>query len=84
MWLTDLKIAIVEKDIDKLSKLIDEIPQLETEQEMQEALYLAKEVSSLAQDLKDETSISMKQIKKNLNFLKSTEAKATSTLNIRS
>ena len=43
MWLTDLKIAIVEKNIKKLDSLMDEIPQLDTNKERGEALYLIKE-----------------------------------------
>jgi len=84
MWLTNLKIAIVEKDIEKLDKLIDEIPKLETKAEMEEALYLVKEASNLATTLKNETVKSMKQINNNLNYIKSTQHKSSSKFDIKS
>ena len=71
MWLNDFKIAIVEQNIEKLNELMDSIPQLETKEEMTEALYLIKEASELVQNLKNETSNSMGQIRKNLHYLKS-------------
>ncbi len=83
MWLTKFKIALVEKDIDKLSKLMNNLPELETKKEMQEAQYLIKEATSLVHTLKNETSSSMKQIKKNLEFLKSTEAPKIAKLDIK-
>ena len=84
MWLTKLKIAIVEKDVDKLSKLMENIPKLESVEEMSEAVYLIREASELVYTLQDETSATMKQIKKNLTFLKATEAPKTSQLDIKS
>ena len=83
MWLNDFKIAIVEQNIEKLNELMDSIPQLETKEEMTEALYLIKEASELVQNLKNETSNSMGQIRKNLHYLKSTQNQATSNLEIR-
>ena len=84
MWLTNLKIAIVEKDSDKLNNLINDIPEFENTQEMQEALCLTKEALTLLHTLKDETVDSMKQIKKNLDFLKSTQAPLATKLDIKS
>ena len=84
MWLTNLKIAIVEKNIEKFSELMDEIPQLQTQAEMEEALYLIREASNLVHTLKDETLSSMKQIKNNLNYIKSTQNKSKSKFDIKS
>ncbi len=84
MWLNNFKIAIVQKDTDRLSELLESLPQLKNTKEMQEALYLIREASELVYGLQDETTSSMRQIKKNLNFLKSTELKAPSTLDIKS
>ena len=84
MWLTDFKIAIVEQDIDRLNELMDSIPQLETKEEITEAIYLIKEASELVHDLKNKTSNSMGQIKKNLHYLKSTQNQTSSKLDIRS
>ena len=73
MWLTSLKIAIVEKNTDSLGKLLDELPELTDQEEIEQAVYLLREASKLLHTLKDETSASMKQIKKNLQFLRSTD-----------
>lgn len=84
MWLDKLKIAIIEKDPNALGKLLDDIPQLQTPKEIEEAIYLLKEANSLMQSLKDETKASMKQIKKNLDFLRSTDIPTSKKLDIKS
>ena len=68
MWLTNLKIAIVEKDTDKLNKLLDEMPQLKDTNEIQDAMYMLREAFELMYTLKDDTKKSMVQIKKNIDF----------------
>lgn len=83
MWLTKLKIAIVEKNPDLLEKLLDDIPDLDSADDIQTAIYLLREAAELMHTLKDETSSTMKQIEKNLSFLRSTEEKAKSTLDIK-
>jgi hypothetical protein len=83
MWLTKLKIAIVEKNPDALNKLLDEIPQLENQKEIEEAVYLLKEATALMESLRDETKASMKQIKKNLDFLRSNDIPTSKKLDIR-
>lgn len=84
MWLTKLKIAIIEKNPDALGKLLDEVPQLESQKEIEEGLYLLKEATALMNTLKDETKASMKLIKKNLDFLRSTDIPTSKKLDIRS
>lgn len=84
MWLTKLKIAIVERNPDALNKLLDDIPQLGEQKEIEEAIYLLKEADRLIHTLKDETSASMKQIKKNLDFLRSNDIPTSKKLDIRS
>jgi len=84
MWLTKFKIALVEKDTEKLSELMENIPKLESVDEMQEAFYLTKEAQELVSTLQSETATSMKQIKQNLNFLKSTQEPKVSKLDIKS
>jgi len=84
MWLTKLKIALVEKDTEKLSELMENIPKLESVDEMQEARYLIKEAQELVYTLQNNTSASMKQIKQNLTFLKSTQEPKVSKLDIKS
>jgi hypothetical protein len=84
MWLTKFKIAIIEKNPDALNKLLDDIPQLQSPKEIEEAVYLLKEATALVNNLKDETKASMKQIKKNLDFLRSTDIPTSKKLDIRS
>jgi len=82
MWLTKLKAALVEKNTDAINMLLDDIPTLNTEDEVQQALHLLSEASKLVETLKDETVLSMTQIKKNISFLHSTKENAKSSLDI--
>ena len=84
MWLISLKIAIVEKNTDRLSELMDDIPQLEKKEDIEQAIYLIKEATELVLRLQDKTSASMKQMKKNIDFLKSTEHRTSNRLDIKS
>ena len=84
MWLNSLKIAIVEKNTDKIDKLLDELPQLEDNADIEQAIYLLREASELVHTKKDETSASMQQMKKNINFLKSTQVQIKNKLDIKS
>ncbi len=84
MWLTKLKVALIEKNTDSLGELLDNIPQLSDAKEVQEAIYLLKEASELIHTLKDETTSSMKRIQKNLAFLRSTEMPSRKLLDVRS
>ena len=83
MWLNKLKIAIIEKNTDSLALLLDNIPKLEDEKSRQEAIYLLREASELLHTLQEETSASMKQIKKNLQFLRSTDIPISRNLDIK-
>jgi len=84
MWLNELKVAIIEKNTDKLSTLMDSLPQLSDAKEIDEALHLLKAATSLVLGLKDETQASMIQMKKSINFLKSTQGLISSKLDITS
>ncbi len=78
MWLTSLKIAIIEKNTNNLDKLMEDIPSLSEQEDIQQAIYLLREASELVHTLKDEAAVSMKKIEKNIKFLRSTET-STST-----
>lgn len=82
MWLNQLKIAVVQKNMELLSSLLDAIPTLENIQDIETALYLLQEATTFTQELKDETATSMTQIKKNLDFLNSTVANKTAKFDI--
>lgn len=83
MWLTELKIAIIEKDTKRLDALLDHTPQMESIQEIEEAIYLLREANEMMQYLKDETAASMKQIKKNVGFLDSTHVQTKRQIDIK-
>lgn len=84
MWLNQLKIAVVQKDMELLSSLLDDIPTLEDAKDIETALYLLQEAASITQQLKDETATSMTQIKKNIDFLNSATADKTAKFDITS
>ncbi len=84
MWLTKLKIAIIEQNTETLNKLLEEVPKFTDVEDAQKAMYLLREASILLHTLQDETSENMKQIKKNLSFIKSTQPQLDSKLNIQS
>ena len=83
-WLTSLKIAIVEKNTDAIDALLDKTPNFEDTKDVEEAMYLLKEASELLYGLKDETAMCMAQIKKNIEFLHSTQPANKNTLDISS
>ena len=82
MWLNQLKIAVVQKDVEQLEKLLDDLPKLDDAKEIEEALYLLHEATNILQNLKDKTAASMAQMKKNIDFLNSTEANRTAKFDI--
>lgn len=84
IWLNNLKIAIIEKNTDAIDDLLEELPKFENMEEMKEAQYILKEAAILLHTLKNETQTSMRQIEKNLSFLRATEAKSSTTLDIKS
>mgnify|MGYP000138324411 CR=1 FL=1 len=83
MWLKELKIAIVEKNTDKLNSLMENLPELTTKEDIDSAICLLKEATDLVTSFRDETEASMIQMKKNIKFLKATESKRPSKLDIK-
>lgn len=84
MWLSKLKIAIVQKDTASMQKLLDTTPNFSSEKESTEALYLMANAIELVTNLKDKTQISMQQMKKNIEFLETTQSEITSKLDLKS
>jgi len=68
MWLKELKIAVIQKNVEQVEK----------------TLYLLEEAKSIVQGLKDETAESMAQMKKNIDFLNSATADKTAKFDITS
>lgn len=73
MWLNKFKIALIEKNTDEIDKLLDETPKFANKRDTQEAIYLMREASKLFYTLKDETKVIISQLKKNIDFLNSTQ-----------
>ena len=84
MWTRKFQIAIIEKNTDELENLLSSMPEFDSVQEMESVMYLLREAAELVYTLKDETALAMSQIKKNINFLKSTQAPRTNKLDIKS
>ena len=84
MWLNKLKIAVAEKDTDKLAELLDNIPKFDNLKDIEKAAFLLKNAMDLLENLKNETALSMKRVKKNLDFLKSTQPSTPNKLDIKS
>ena len=84
MWLKEFKIALVEQNIDKLMALMESVPKLEDPKELDEALHLIAAATTLVESLRDDTKTSMVQMKKNMDFLESTQAPSVGKLDITS
>jgi hypothetical protein len=84
MWNKVLQIAIVEKNPQKIQELLETPLDFATLEEMREAQYLLAEASELMHELKDSTAKTMKQIRKNIDFLQSTQAKTPNKFDIKS
>ena len=84
MWLNQLKVAVVQRDTELLSSLLDDIPALEDAQDIETAIYLLQEATTIMHQLKDETAVSMKQIKKNIDYLNSSVADQKSQFDVTS
>lgn len=83
MWIKELKIAIIEKNVDKIDKLLKDIPQLEDSADMEESIYLLEEAANLLKSLQSTTQVAMIKIKKNIDFLRSTEHKHSKRIDIK-
>jgi len=81
-WLNSLKVAIITKDVKKISTLINEMPKFKDVKQMKEAQHLIKEAYLLISTLKEETLKQINQIKKNINFLESTMHEKKNSLDV--
>ncbi|MCK9492386.1 MAG: hypothetical protein M0Q24_09855 [Sulfurimonas sp.] len=83
MWIKKLQIAIIEKDAEAIDELMQETPEFENQKDIESGIYLLREAMELLYTLKDETALTMKQLKKNIDFLKSTQEKTYSRLDVK-
>ena len=72
MWLNQLKIAIVEKNTEKLTALMDDLPKLTAAEDVDMAVHLLDEATALVTKLRSDLGDSMVQMQKNIKFLNST------------
>jgi len=84
MWLNQLKIAIIEKNIEQIEELMQVVPQLSKAEDIDSAICLIDEAKSLVIQLRDSTQASMIQMKKNIDFLKVTQTRTNSSLDVTS
>jgi len=82
VWLNQLKIAIIEKNIEQLEVLMQDIPQLSKAEDIDSAICLINEAKNLVVELRDDTQASMIQMKKNIDFLKVTQVNNISSLDV--
>ncbi len=69
MWLKKMHIAVVEKDISSIDKLIYNIPTFTTVDDMKFASSLLDEALKLMHSLKDDTGKTLEKLKKHKKFL---------------
>jgi hypothetical protein len=84
MWLREFEIAIIEKNSDEIERLLDLPLKFDTLNDAKMALSLLEEAIKFLNEAKNETAVTMMQMKKNIDFLKSTATITHSSLDIRS
>lgn len=83
MWLEQLTIAVVERDFAKIEKLLEEIPALEAD-ELQKVANILNNMTEHFEQKKEVLGASMRQMKKNIDFLNATQAKRAHRIDIKS
>lgn len=82
MWLKSLKIAIVEQNTQLLDKLLEDIPHFSSKEELDQAICLLEEATNMMHTLREETRQTMLQLKKNLDFLRTTDIPTSKNLDV--
>lgn len=83
MWLTKLKTALVLEEVERISTLLDEMPQFDTLEEMEEAAYLLQQSKILLEQKKNQSAQTLQQLRNSIDFLKSTNEEPPSSLNLK-
>ncbi|MDE5602404.1 MAG: hypothetical protein K2I71_00560 [Helicobacter sp.] len=68
-WLNELKVAYLNKNDDKISELLDNLPTLATRDEMFEALAIMEQITEYAKTQKQQLSQEMRKLKQTKKFL---------------
>ncbi len=82
MWLNKFKVALVEQNTEEIGRLLDNIPEFSSSSELKEAKDLISSSNELFRTLQKEIQHTMIQVKKNIDFLKATQAPLVSKLDI--
>jgi hypothetical protein len=82
-WLNELKKAVILEDTLTLESLIDQMPQLATLHDMEEAAYLLQNAKTFLENERSHTLHSLSQLKNAIDFLKATENIAASSINLK-
>jgi len=77
-WINNLKIAIIEKDENKIEEIISTLPAFNSTQQMNEAAYMMKEAHEFLIKQKDILASKLLKIKKQKEYLNSAISKTTS------
>lgn len=83
MWLNDFKKALILQDLNTLEILIDQMPQMDSLSEMEEAAYLLHHAKTLLEAEQKSTLHSIQQLKKSMDFLNATTNSSSPTINIK-
>jgi hypothetical protein len=83
MWLKNFKTAIILKEFTTIDVLIEQMPQLDSLAQMEEAAYLLHHAKELLEAEQITTLHAMQQLKNTLDFLKATENSLPPTINIK-
>jgi len=70
-WINDLKIAVIEEDIDNITSITDSLPKFQDMNDAKEALTLIQEAIKIIKSKKEETLDIMNKIKQTKAFLTS-------------
>jgi len=70
-WINDLKIAVIEEDIDNITSIADSLPKFQNMNDAKEALSLIQEAIEIVKNKKEETLDIMNKIKQTKTFLTS-------------
>ncbi len=68
-WISKFKIAIIEESTNNIELLINEIPKIESKEELNEVLALISQAIKILSVKKDETLTTMKKIKEAKKYL---------------
>jgi len=70
-WISDLKLAIIQKDITTIGKLIKDVPQITEMNEAKKTLALINEAINIVENEKSKALVTMNKIKQTKAFLES-------------